>query len=228
MHSIDYPLNEEHVFSYPELLERVECFDRKVCQQVVEEAERAEAIIDSHKDQWVQPLDDVPLKVEGCQRVQPVQGTHGNLPEVVLSEIEECQALKVSQSSRGHLLEEAAFEVEVLETGLETPEAVGGQGEVGVVGQLQGFEPQCYEGVVRHVFDLVSGKVELTQQPQLPQGFHWHRPQRVSCQVKGLESVLEAPEGIATHTRCSSSRHLQKSYQMMKAFHVLLLRCKQY
>ena len=62
--------------SYPKFLEGVECLQGKLCEEVVEEAEGAEAVVDAHEDQWIQPLDDIPLQVESGEAVEAVEGPH--------------------------------------------------------------------------------------------------------------------------------------------------------
>jgi hypothetical protein len=67
--------------THPEFLERDDCLDGVVGQQVVEHGERAEGVRDALKHPRVQSLYDVPLQVQRSQRVQVLErpGLHSPL-----------------------------------------------------------------------------------------------------------------------------------------------------
>ncbi len=62
------------LFSHPELAELVDGLDGELGEQVVEQAERAEGVLDAVERVGTQLLNNVALQVEGGQRVQAGQG----------------------------------------------------------------------------------------------------------------------------------------------------------
>ena len=47
--------------------------------------------------------------------------------------------------------------------------------------------PECDKGIVGDVLDPVVGQVQAGEDPQGPQGLHWHLSQGIVCQVQALE-----------------------------------------
>ena len=73
---------EELYFAYPELLERVDCCDWVLREEVVEEGEGAEGVGDALEDARAELLDDVALQVERRQRVQVPERPRLDIPRV--------------------------------------------------------------------------------------------------------------------------------------------------
>ena len=69
--------------AYPELLERVDCRDGVLREEIVEEGEGAEGVGDALEDARAELLDDVALQVERCQRVQVSERPRLHVPTIV-------------------------------------------------------------------------------------------------------------------------------------------------
>ena len=77
------------LFTYPEVLKRGDGLGRVVGEEVVEEAEGAEGGVDLGEYLVLQPLDHVPLEVEGRESLHPGEVEGPDLLDVVLRQVEE-------------------------------------------------------------------------------------------------------------------------------------------
>ena len=115
--------------THPKVLQRGDRLGGVSGEQVVEQAEGAETGAHFGEHVITEPLDHIPLQVEGCQRLHAGQLARHHTLNVVLGHVQEGQAAQVA-GGRRQGLEVAALHVEVFERLFETVERVLGHGEV--------------------------------------------------------------------------------------------------
>lgn len=90
--------------TYPEFGQSGQRSRRELGDEVVEEAERAERVVDAGERGRVQALDEVAFQVDGRQAVEARQDAGRHVADVVVRQVQEGQLLKPTHRQRDRAL----------------------------------------------------------------------------------------------------------------------------